>query len=758
MSARVAVRGPRSSREDLVDPEEKWDAPTAAQLEAMFGEGSGRSDDFALYTKRVQALDRYRALATGDAIKKETGVDILQVRRLHERARKTNPVTGRPNGYWVCVPTWVRRKPAHLRVLPFDEKLAEAGLGYKGALQSFLSLHSDIETRFLFYLRTRKVSRDAAPEPRITAARAVVVFHFFCREKGLDKHPEKWPYCTSRAGENAIRAYYARWKLKYPAIATANELGADAAREHRIDTAVALNSVPTNEPPPMLYGRVEVDGHKLHAIGEVAFKNKYGIEVIVELRRVYALVMVAANIPLVLAARSCFGLRYDANDVLGLVHEALFPPERRKKFLIDHPEYRYLEDADYPGNAVPELRGNCWQELAWDADSAQISAAKKAQIELLLKCKVSVERVGSPTARTFIERFNGFLARVFEILASGTGSHPRDPARNEPEKAATKYRISIELLDELLDLFVRNWNATFHQELGTTPLDAARQLITSKRLHPNNLGELEPDTKRTDRYYELYPSFERELCLTRRRQGVGHGVLVVNLFGAKYCSDELVGNKLLLATSNKRCTVYVNPLDARHAWIVPDAYPEMSIHVVVQNKALLGWEHALHWRVQACAWVAGRARREKALTPDLMAAAAEGLGNQAAAGDPQARAAFSTILGEQARIAAGAVSAMDDEPGLPEPVIDQEEAEDVQPDPELVASADPAAPAPAAAPSPNSKGAGGSGRRSSDSPPASTTGARSATNRGPKLAPSGKRAPLLRPPVPGDSLGMGGRS
>jgi hypothetical protein len=728
-----STRGPRRSREQIVD-DEQWDSPTQEQLTALTDDSG-----FLLYSKRKRAVELYRQPAiSGETIKAETGLELWQASRLHEAGKKFNPDTHRPTGYYACLPGYARRGVQHARRAEFNAELAKLGQGLKGILDYFLALHDDIATKLEYYLRTRKVSRDAPPEPCISSGSVVDAFYFFCREKGLDKLEDRWPFDRDYRGAGAVREYYKKWKAKNPALAALNELGVDAAREQKVDAAVAVNREQLPEALPMVFSRVEADGQLLHAIGEVSFVNKYGVEVHVELRRLYALVMVDTTLPLVLAARLSFGLRYDANDVLGLVRDALFPRRRRERLSIDHPQYRYLDGADFPANTPigKDLRGNGWQELAWDADKSQISAAQQRQIRQLLRCKVASERVGNPTARAFIERFNKYLAKAFEILASGTGSHPRDPARNEPEKAARKYRIRIELLEELLDLFVRNWNATYRPELGATPLEALGQLIGQNRVFYNSLQALDPEQREGGAYSEFFPSFRRQL----RRSRKTHGVLVVNLFGAKYSEKALVNNKLLLSTTNLGCTVYVNPDDAREAWLVPDAYPEMRIYIYVQNRALRAFKHSLHWRMVTSAFVTSMGHRSRALTPDMMRAAAAGLGEQAAAGNPSARAAFSTILGEQARIDSGAVPDFGAQEFVSAPVIDESEAMEVEPDPEHLvdATAAPAAPTSASA---------RPGRPARATPAAQP----------PPAPPLARRVgrPLIRPPVPGDRLGIG---
>ncbi len=655
----------RRTRAELAD--EPWVEPTAQELAAL------PKPERQTYTTRKLALEKYRLGARAVEIE---GLSISEVGRLHRRGEKVNPATGKPQGFYVCVPGRRLDAAKHRRHAPFDEQLAADGKGLKNALSTFFSQHPDIQRLLDAYFKTRRLG-SAAPEPRITAASAVRAFHKLCRAKLLhEKNPPQWPFNTRQVGAKAVRKYYGEWKALNPQRAAINEQGDAAGQEHAVDAAVANNSLPEADAPLPMYGRIEVDGISLPAIGAVIFRNKYGVEVTVETRRLYSLIARDCRLPLILGARASFGLRYDINDVLGLTRDCLFPPHRRE-LTIKAPEFEYREGAGFPADVLPGLKGNVWQELAWDADKAHLSASDSQVIKDLLRCRVASERIGSPTARTFIENLNAFLSSAFKVLASATGTHPKDPTRRDPEDAALKYSIRIELLEELLDVWARNWNATYLAELGATPLEAAKQLADRYEVFYNPLGALSQE----DRRHEFFPRFRRELCFSRKT----HGVLLVNLFGAKYSGPTLAGNTHLASTSNRWCTVYVNDQDAREAWIVPDAYPEMRLHVFVQNRALLKFPHALHWRRMTSWWTAGQGRHDLAVRPDTMRAAADYLGKKAEEGDADARGIFSTVVGEQARLQAGATSSITDgmrEEDVHEPVLDAEEAEEAELDPE----------------------------------------------------------------------------
>lgn len=668
----------RRNRADLVQPI-KWAEPGMGELMQL-----PKSQQQA-YALRKLALELYRQKASGEEIKTRTSLTISQVGRLHSRAATVSPVTGQPVGFYACLPSRKAHQKPHKRVRPFNADLARSGRGQKSALSYFFEQYPDIERDLVSYLRTRRLC-GAAPEPRVSAASAVSAFHKLCRDRQLDlQDPPQWPFNTSRLGENAVRAYYARWRANNLRLAVLNEQGDSALSETDIDRAVAshVSLKPVQLPP--LYARVELDEVSLPVLAGVKVPTKDGVEVLIDATRFYGLLVVDHRLPLILAARLSTGLRYTTGDVLATLRQALFPPARLQ-FAHGGGEFQYLLDAGYPAEVLPGLRGNIWQELAWDADATHISATESGLIKNLLGCRVSGERIGSPTARQMVERLNGFLSKQCSLLASATGTGPQDVVRRNPEEAVAKYDIRVETLMLLLDIWARNWNATLNPTLGMSPLQAARQLMEKQEVFLNTFGTFDL----TDKRHEFFPRFRRELRFSRKT----HGVLVVNLYGAKYSSAELAGHALLANAPNKACTLFVNDEDARIGWVVPDAYPELRIEVHVQNRRLRTFPHPLLWRQVTCALESSMSRRSRAVTPNTMLGFSQLLGEMAQSGDRESRATVVSFLGEQSRLMFGGESTVFGPSALsgtqpPPAVLDVEEAEEAELDDEPTLSAQP---------------------------------------------------------------------
>src|SRR5574337_1291288 len=91
----IAVKAPRQrrSRADLVS-DVPLGAPTQEQLSAL------TDKQRAAYVANKRALDQYRAGAKGTDI----DLDMTLVARMNKRCEEIDPLTGKPRGYYACLP------------------------------------------------------------------------------------------------------------------------------------------------------------------------------------------------------------------------------------------------------------------------------------------------------------------------------------------------------------------------------------------------------------------------------------------------------------------------------------------------------------------------------------------------------------------------------------------------------------------------------------------------------------------------------
>ncbi len=621
---------PRRSRQEVVGvvpPLADWPHPPLESLESCA---------LALFRKNKMAVELYVNGRSSQEINKKTGLSGSRMWKLTRRCLRTNPRTGNIVGFWACVPG----RPVEKR----DKKARKPGTenrpGRKNALRHLFTEHKFIKDEMLKFLRTRQ-PLDGGPVPIHTYKKVVDFFHTLCRMVGLEERNE-WPFCMNRGGRNAIWEWWLKERAKHALRATHNEQGEAAAANAAVDCATAGDE---HEPEPLLpaFSRVELDEQLLHAIGSVGFPDRNGTITFVECRRVWALALREYRCGPILATHVTYRDKYDTNDVLILIRKAMFAPKRRT-LTFPQGHLQYLPSAAYPAELEP-YRGLTWMSLAFDADSCHLSIAEQQLLTKVVGCSES-ERVGQPTARNSIEGFHRFSASAFETLSSGTGSNPQSPARRDPEGAAQKWNIYAHHLEELLDVYSRNFNARVSQTTGKSPLQLLDELSVLQDVFISRVGDFGPDNG-----YRLLPSYRAKLTLSRGSKG---GALQVWLAGARYSSRKLASNPLLLTETNWEVTVYVEH-DGRFAHVVPDAYPDMRFGVRVMGRQLRRFPHPLEWRRLVAAANKNKGLQDAAVSGDDMLNYLIDLGQRAKAGEEGAPTLLTMFTGFMANVQANAV-------------------------------------------------------------------------------------------------------
>lgn len=666
----AGVRAPRRTREEVLRQAcapgvDKWPEPPDPLLQAL-----DQQKLLALYTRRKQAVEFYVENRKGEYIKKETGISVTKAKRLFERCTKKNRDGSIP-GFYACLPAEGDAPAAkHTRDTnkkPVDPALAAQGKGLKGVFRDLLDKNDGrMRKKLENFFRTRSLE-GRAPFPVL---RQKIVFRAFlqlCTDEGI--RDDEYPFYLKRKGEWAITNYWKWWNATHGQTAANNQYGADAAKEQAVDMAAAACAELPPLPKPDAFGRVELDEHLLHAIGQLTVPSRSGIDVVVGARRVWALVLRDTGSTAVLATCVSYREKYDKNDILRLVRKALKAPDKVKNPSLS--KLRYLTGAAYPSEDGFALHR--WQVTAFDADASHLSLAEDVDLRKLLG-EIENERVGSPTAHPYAESINARIADFTEELPSGTGSSPNDPARRDPEKAAQRYGINIIHLEEILDVWARNYNATPQKSLdGKTPLQRLKALQVQGRVFTsavNAFGEF--------KLYTLLPRYEANITFSRNTPK-RLGALGVQLFGAWYTSGAFAKDVRLRSATQLKCTVYVED-DARYAWVVPQAYPEKRFFVKVTSRDLKDFVHPLEWRRLTEAHGTNAVYEAKPATVSTMFDVLESFAQMAKDGNQAAAATVSQFSGFMSQVQNGLLHYVSSEEERR--VLDDEQRSSARPEPQ----------------------------------------------------------------------------
>jgi hypothetical protein len=578
-----------------------------------------------LYAARSAALRMWVDESPAKDIEAKTSLTCLAARRLAQQAIQKDPVTGQLLGFFVCIPGYkspLRKPPT--RSKPFDPHHTACGAGLSGALTDCFKRYPAIHDGMLQFARCRRIG-EAPPVALITRKSLIEAFHSLCRRYELDVRGE-WPFNKERRGENAIWEWYSKRKWDWVVGTVTNEQGDEAGKLERIDQKAAASGYAAHARPAL--DRLELDEHRFHAMFEILAPAPGGRFITCGARRPWALAVVDRESWVCMASTISWRSRYNTSDVMRLLTRAIKPPHRLN-LTIQNTSFCYLADAAYPA----EVMGTrLWRELALDADSCHISPRNLQAAKDVLKCDVVSERLGEATARAGIEGFNAYLAEFMEALPSSTGNSPSSAAWRGPEGAAIRYHLAAPIAEELLDVYVRNWNAKGKAACGgVSPLARLQDMINTQRAFDKPL-----DAAIQKDLWKLLPRYEATIT----RQRGNSGPFRINFHGA-YGSRELADHPEIRYLRDKRVHLFVQE-DARFAFAVPFERQELTFAV-----ALLGRHRRMPSTLEFRRMLIGAEKNAacagRAGSPHLVMGILEGLGELARTSDPASSILAGTV-------------------------------------------------------------------------------------------------------------------
>lgn len=515
--------------------------PAVADLEKWPAADPSVLDDNQAKTfyARERAVRAYFGGSPIDQIEEETGIGRQELRRLAKRCLRQHD-DGEIWGFRALVP-YIRQKTYKRTAAPRPTSLYRPA-GNSGALMQLFRRHPDIQT-LVDHLFLKRPNSDRVNESRTQIKSIHKDFLDACREQGISA--SAYPFCTKWLGYSALSRYLRRLLKKEMIRAVRVRLGADAAR--RLKTGLGG---PGRAQPERPYERVEFDGHRIDVLVTVLIPNAFGGTVPLILERLWLLVVKECLSRAIIGYYVCIRPEYNADDVLQCIKQSIVPWKPRE---LTIPGLRYAPESGLPSYVIPELAYALWDELRYDNAKANLSTAVRTTLTDVVDCAVNAGPVNNPERRALIERFfQTFEENGFHRLPSTTGSGPDDPRRQNPEKQALHYGITLEHLEELTDVIIAQYNATPHAGIGhRTPLEMLQYFVNAdpsfiRALPERKRGKLALFDQRAVR------TVRGNLEDGRRPHVEFEGVRYYNMVLSR--SPGLIGQKLVL---------YVNRQDLR---------------------------------------------------------------------------------------------------------------------------------------------------------------------------------------------------
>jgi hypothetical protein len=351
--------------------------------------------------------------------------------------------------------------------------------GWSGAFGQLLRAYPELQQMIERYsLKLKKANH--IYESRIPLWALHNRFLTFCREKKLDVG-RQYPFNSKTLGYRSLSTYVRALIFEDPTKSIAANYGVSAAQTFKTGDG-------TMRPITLPFERVELDAHHIDAIFTILIPNPFGDAVQKILYRIWVLDIKETISGAVLAHHRSSRQEPDSNDVLEVINKALTKWEPRK---LRIPGLTYAEGAGFPSNYDSRFLGACWKETSVD-EAISINGTRVQRIlKEILGREPSTLKRHNPNDRPFVEGFFNLLEeRGFHRLPNTTGSNPQDPRRDKPEKAALRFQMQLEELDELLDVMHANYNTKPSPALaGRTPLEYLHYLCSSKQCWPRSADQ-----------------------------------------------------------------------------------------------------------------------------------------------------------------------------------------------------------------------------------------------------------------------------
>lgn len=399
-----------------------------------------------LFLARRNAVEGYAAGMPFDDIKKLTGKDRSEVKRLVNRC-VTLGASGQIVGFWALMPGF--RVKGYTRSAAVNHSQGSGSGGCAGALTALFEQYPEIELLVKdLYLGRRK--DDVLPEARMTIREIHDELKRKLRSLGFTDN--QWPFNTKNCGYKSLSKFLDALRNGHDRSTVAARSGAEAARRFSVG-----NGIKTLIPVLRPYSFAQLDYHKVDAASVIIIKNDVGAEFEVPLARWHFGLLVEEMSSAVAGFSIVLELNPSGDDALDVIQNAILPTTETD------PEMKLSEGNQIVVNQIiPQLKHQCFAAIK--VDNAWANAANMVVNNMIstVGCAVNFGPAYCWWRRPLIERiFGGLTRRGLQRLPSTYGSGPSDTKVSDPNGAAVAFRIE---LAELVRLFKRCIREHNHKE------------------------------------------------------------------------------------------------------------------------------------------------------------------------------------------------------------------------------------------------------------------------------------------------------
>ena len=406
------------------------------------------ADQRESFNSRSKALKMYAEGYPVSKIQEVTGIDRSRLSSLATKAMEVAS-DGRIMGFRALLP--YTHSKQYQRSAEIKQRLPEERGGLSGVFRQTLRKFPEIEDQLIQYIKKRNSRVLNVHEKKIRAKDLHRVFIKSLSKAGVG--PPHWPFNTKNMGLKTIQKFLNT---------VLDESFHRAVTMREEQAAIAHLSVGTGHDRFINYelpfDAVEVDAYCINAFFTAKFQTPEGTEANIQLERIWLIALIDVVSSAILSHLVVFRSQVGASDVIGAIKKAVNPPE---VVALTLPGLEYPQESGLPAEVFSKCQGALWSNLLMDGALAHLSQAIHAQARPKLGFILNWGPVAHFERRPNIERFFSTISKnIFMRMPSTTGSNPGKGRAKNAEKNAVTYKICIEEVEQLVAVYIAQYNAT----------------------------------------------------------------------------------------------------------------------------------------------------------------------------------------------------------------------------------------------------------------------------------------------------------
>ncbi len=482
----------------------RWDKPRESDIP---------EDDLEEYRRRKKAVTAYLNGTSFEKIRKDYDFTKSQIYRMLDRCLTPRP-NGTMYGFHALIPGAVIAP--YRRKTPLNPELAAQAKGLAGA---FMQLMAEQES---LYRYVEKHALNSGGKSAAVIAKAIRAE--FLKKCAKVCAPNQYPFNTDDQGARALVRFIDRIREEHYASKSGNEEESAGA----IDSP--LTAQPSGAQQLRPFEEAEHDGHNGDFYFVIKTRGRRGEWIYTTPMRLWLLILIDRASRAILGYSYRLGsTNYPAISVMRSFVHALTPWKPKDLTL---PHLAYKEGAGFPSGIAPRAQGRLVDLVCFDGAKANTAKVTMRGLTTALGATVNYGRVRFPIARPFIERLNQTLeTHGFRRLPIGFNPKGSKEERERALKAAGEHAVTIDELEQVIDVMLANANADPHEDLVNRSPNEYIRMWDGQTVSP--LRRVENPEELARRLLRL------EYIKTIRGGGDSHRAPYIELWGARYTNDVL---------------------------------------------------------------------------------------------------------------------------------------------------------------------------------------------------------------------------